>query len=310
MSKNIYENKTLPELYVIASQRGVKTFFGKNEVEMREMLTKLDAEFKPTLEQKVGAAMSVGKKKSFSAAKEPILEEDLDGLDDLLDIEPESISEPVTERVNKKLDSGRTSTKTNRTDVTEIAVEDDVEDFLKDLEAIEEPAEVAAEEEIVEDSTENELSVDDLLEEELVVEDEVPVVKPQRKVAPIMAKKPAAVAATPAPVAAKVVPKAPVAKAVAPKAKAPAVAAEPAAEHTSPYQDGTAGNCAFIALKKGGTMEGIVKLTDALIARAKATPPKDTAAKVKIIMTEINSGKKGAWGTFVLDGKKIVHTPA
>lgn len=306
MSKNIYENKTLPELYVIASQKGVKSFFGKNEVEMKEMLIKLDGEFKPTLEQKVGAAMKVGKKKSFSAAKEPIPEEDLDGLDDLLDIDPESISEPVTERVNKKLDSGRTSTKTNRADIAEIAVEDDVEDFLKDLETIEEPAEVAAEEEIVEDSTENELSVDDLLEEETVVEEEVPV-KPQRKVAPIMAKKPAAVAPA-APVAAPKA-KAPVAKAVtAPKAKAPA--AEPAVERTSPYQDGTAGNCAFIALKKGGTMEGIVKLTDALIARAKATPPKDTAAKVKIIMTEINAGKKGAWGKFVLDGKKIVYTPA
>jgi len=302
MSKSIYENKTLPELYVIASQKGVKSFFGKNEMEMKELLIKLDGEFKPTLEQKVGAAMKVGKKKSFSAAKEPIPEEELDGLDDLLDIDPESISEPVTERVNKKLDSGRTSIKTNRTDIPEIAVEDDVEDFLKDLETIEEPAEVAAEEPVeepVEEPAEGgeELSVDDLLEEETVVKEMS--VKPQRKVAPIMAKKPAAVAPVAAPKA-----KAP----AAPKAKA--TAAEPAVERTSPYKDGTAGNCAFIALKKGGTMEGIVKLTDALIARAKATPPKDTAAKVKIIMTEINAGKKGDWGKFVLDGKKIVYTPA
>jgi hypothetical protein len=298
MSKSNYEKKTLPELYVIASQKGVKSFFGKNEEELREILGKLDEEFKPTLTEKVGKAMGV-KKKSFAAAKEPLEEEDLDSLDDILDIDPEPVSEPVTERVNKKLDSGRTTTKTNRKDIPEVTVEDDVDDFLKDLEETDAPEVV---DEPVEEVVEEELLEDEILEEEVVE------TKPQRKVVPVMAKKPVVAAPKAVAPVAKVAPKAaaPVAKA-APKATA-APAAEAVVEKTAPYKAGTAGHCAFVALKKGGTMEGIVKLTDALIAKAKATPPSNTAAKIKIIMTEINSGKKGAWGKFVLDGKKITYT--
>ena len=76
----------------------------------------------------------------------------------------------------------------------------------------------------------------------------------------------------------------------------------------SPYRAGTAGACCFAALIKGGTMEQIVARTDALIEKVAAKPPKDTKAKLKIIMTEINAGKHGKWGEFSDDGKKITYS--
>lgn len=81
----------------------------------------------------------------------------------------------------------------------------------------------------------------------------------------------------------------------------------------APYVVNSAGFCAFLALKNGGTMDTIVANTDKLVEKLGAKPPSNTAGKVKIIMTEINSGKKGEkWGKFVLNEKtkKISHQPA
>ena len=67
----------------------------------------------------------------------------------------------------------------------------------------------------------------------------------------------------------------------------------------APYFPGSAGYCCYKALTKAhnNSMDKIVELADKMIAKAEAKPPKNTKAKVGIIMQELNSGKKDAkWG--------------
>ena len=273
MAKN-YENLNLPELFLLASQRGLNNFITKNEDEMRTLLR--DDDENNCAEEVVSIGKKV-KSKSFRAAEQRLSTEDLnEDLDDLIDIdglEDEEFESTTTEQVRKRLGIDSSTAKTNRDDgdqEVDVLLEDDTEEFLDSMEDYEN------------EESENYKTLN---------------LKKEKN----MAKKDPAKNAA----AKKAEPKKEAAKKAAPK--------KAVANDKAPYQEGTAGFCAYLALKKGGQVATVVKNTDILIKKVGAKPPADTAAKVKIIMSEINKGKKDPkWGTFTLNDKtkSIKHVPA
>lgn len=253
----MYEDKPLPYLYALATKRGIKDFFSKDEKEMAQILTEWDEKNSETEiidEEEESKPRKVLNQRGFLATAERAAELD-DEFIDLDELDEEDLeSSNTTDKVRRRLGLERKKV-TNRTDEEDIDLEDDTDAIL----------------------------------DELYGEDEVK--KPEKKKEKEMAKK-----TSPVKKKTKVV-----------KKEAP-VKRETAED--APYVKGTAGYCAFKALMKGGTMATIVANTDKLIEKYKSKAPADTASKVKIIMTEINKGKKGEeWGGFVLNEKtgRISH---
>jgi hypothetical protein len=295
MAENKYAGMNLPELYLEAHRRGIKSFFPNDEKEMMELLTKWDSEY---VEQpKLGEPANMAKE---AAADE---------LDDLLDVDAadaasaESDSAPAAApaadakapRPTGRVDQPTTD---DLSDILDEPIEESAEAApaptpAKPAKAKPAPAPIA-------DKLDNDL--DDILENgvtEPTAETTAPApVKPTPKGKATMAPK-----AKPAPAPAPAPAAAP---APAPKAKAATAAPAKAnpTEGQSPYQSSSAGHYVFIALTKGGTIEKVAANAAKLIAHFGAKPPSDMNAKIKIIKGEINAGKQDKkFGKFDTDDK-------
>ena len=284
--KKRYAGKILPELYLIATQRGIEHFFPKDVDEMIEVLLKWDEDH-PT-QQDEGKPMP---KQSPAEIDDDIL--DVDELDETEDAAPAPKKGKAPPAPKK---SGRSDVDTPEQD------EENLDDILEDADDAEpvvtppkkkEKAKAAPEPE--EESVNLEDDLDDILEDADETEPATPA-KGKKTMA-----RPKKTEETPAPEKAKKAPAPEKAK------KAPAPKKEEVKNGTegmSPYQASSAGHMCYIALKRGGSMEKVVETADKLIAKFKIKPPSNTAAKVKVIYTEINAGKKDKkWGKFEKDEK-------
>jgi hypothetical protein len=270
-----YRSLTLPELYAKAYQKGIVNFFGKVEEEMVKMLTEWDEEH-----GEEESKLKTSSPKTSAPRLKP---------------QPKQKKKGFREAIERMVEEEE--------DFDELL---DVEDFDAEDETDGRASERVSKrlgigvkdktgrtDETLDDDTDDFLN--DMFDDKPEEEESTMATKPATEKAAAAPKK-----AAPAPKAA-----APAKKAVASTGRA--------VSDKAPYVEGTAGFCVFSALKKGGTMDAIVSNADALIAKAGAKPPSNTADKVKIIMTEINKGKKGdAWGRFSLNEKtgKISHVPA
>jgi hypothetical protein len=265
-----YSKMTLPELYVEASKRGIRDFIKKNEEEMALLLATLDEkESKVKPIKNSKVNAPIPNKTGFKKAMDAF---DETNIDDIIDLDSIDETPVVTSsKVAKKLGL-KEATRSFREDepdsVESISVEDDTDEMLAEINQEPIPAQSQT--------------------------------QSSKKGENQMAK------TTSAPKAEKAAP-------VKVEKAAPAKAAKEAPARgnigeKAPYVENTAGFCCFLALKKGGTMEQVVAVADQLIAKTGAKPPADTKAKIKIIMTEVNAGKKGdTWGKFEMNEKgKIV----
>ncbi len=258
-----YSRMTLPELYVEASRRDLRDFIKKNEEEMVLLLSSLDAK-EDKLPKKVPVSAPI-KKTGFKKAVEEFKEDDIADIIDLdsLDETPVVTSSKVAKKLGLK-EAVRSFREDEPDTLENIAIEDDTDEFLEDV--YEEPKKAQ------QPQTQSSKKGENQMAKSTSPKAEAPV-----KAAPVKA---------------------------APVKAAPAKAAKEAPTRgnigeKAPYVENTAGFCCFLALKKGGTIDQVVATTDALIAKTGAKPPADTKAKIKIIMTEVNAGKKGdTWGKF------------
>jgi len=273
MSK--YSEMTLPELYSTAYARGVVNFFGKTEGEMNSLLLELDE----TVAEDEAPPLST---KKGQKAKKPLLKKKGFRLaaERLVD-EGDSLDELM--------------------DVSDLDEDDETEQTTSEKVSKMLGVPVKSKSGRDDEDYDNELQDDteDFLEDMFESDDETESTNSdeEKEMAKPATKKTAAKKTAPA-------------KKTAAKKEAPA---RGAVGVDSPYVEGTAGHCVFVALKKGGNIDTIVANADKLIEKAGAKPPSNTAAKVKIIMTEVNKGKKGdIWGVFSLNEKtgRISHVPA
>jgi hypothetical protein len=292
-----YSGKKLPELYFIAVQKGLKDFFGKKEEEMEKILEEDDVnpivkDTKKVDDNNSSKTFETSPKKEKIVAKKVIPEEDI------IDVDEDETPVKVIKRADE-------------------AADDPVADAEEDEEEM--PAKVSLKKmdrsELKSFIKEQELDVKVFKSDE---DDDI-----RAKIKEALAgnsdedteteedEKPAKKGNT---VAKKVeVEEKPVKKAVKVEVKKDGKAFEKVDRNpetaTNPYREGTAGACAFTALTKGGTMEQVVERCDALIAKGQIKPPSNTAAKIKIIITEINAAKHGNWGKFETSDKgKITYT--
>jgi hypothetical protein len=272
--KKNYAVMTIPELYLLAEKRGMVKYFGKDESEMAILLSEWDE--KHSEDEELEEAPPTGNKKT-----KPKKKSFRAAAERLVDEEEELDELLDIDDLDEEDESDETVTekvsKRLGTSMKTRSGRDDEEE---------------EDEPVVEDDTDDLLS--DIFEDDDVDKNNKPNPKKEKE----MATKKSAV-------------KKPAAKKAATKKPAAKKAETSGAE--APYTEGTAGFCAYLALKKGGKMDLIVSNTEKLIAKYKAKPSANTAGKVKIIMTEINKGKKGdKWGRFTLNEKtgRISHIPA
>ena len=304
-----YTNKTLPELYLIASHRGIKGFFSKNKPEVIAMLEAADdmldkedganaAETEETSQPKSKGKKQVAKKDKESKKKkkqdvdeEEVVEEE----DEEVDVEEEEEEKP--KKKSKRKDDVEEEEEEEEESDDETEEEEEEEEDEKDkFDKMDrsELKEFLSEEELgfkckkawSDDELRDEIrkavkakKKDDEEEEEAEEEDEPETHEKKKK----KAKKSG-------------------------EGKGRGKIEKDPSKTDNPFQAGTAGACVFDALKKGGTIEQIVERADRLIEKREAKPPADTRQKVNIIMKEVNSGKRGKWGKFVTSGKgKIAY---
>jgi hypothetical protein len=301
MGKLDYSKMDLPSLYLLASERGVKgSFFGKNIKEMAKLLEESDAkdveENEKTSHSKKGAKVAT-KKKSKKKVKtdEELLEEDDDTID--IDIDDEE-EEPAPAIKTKRVDEDEPEDD----DLEEDEPEEDDEPEGDKFDEMERK-------ELIKYIKENELDIslkkskseDDYREEIRAAEasEDEPEEDEEEDDEPAPKKKKSS-------------------KKEAPKKEKPAkkksstgvkrIEKDPN-KTDAPFQEGTAGYFCFIAATKGGSISKIAERADKLIEKNDAKPPSNTTAKVKIIMQEVNNGKRGdGWGKFVIsDGGKVTY---
>jgi hypothetical protein len=255
--------KTLPELYLLATQYGVLDFFGKKEDEMREIL-------KSHIE-KNNENDETSKKESSQMSPKSVDEDD-----DIIDVEDD---EPKGKAKRTSDDVEDDSDDDDEEDEKPVAKKKakPVEDDDDDEEEEEKPAKKKAKP--VEDDDE---PTEDEEEEKPAKKKAKPVEEDEEEEAPKKEKR------------------------KTPEGFGKKVETDPS-KTDNPFEESSAGHYVFKAAKMGGSMEKIVERAEAMIEKHKVTPPKDVAAKIKVIMQVINSGKKGKWGTFTTTNGKVSY---
>lgn len=207
--------------------------------------------------------------------------------------EPEG--EVMSKKVNEDLEPDDLELDDLELDEEELEVEEEAE-AEPEVEAEAEPEVEITEEEI------EEISSDDLELDDLELDEEIPEAKPEKKEKKEVAKKKEAKKVTK-----KVAKKA--TKKVAKKVEKKEAVKKAVGTADNPFKEGSAGAYVFTAMTKGGTLDAVVKRADAAIEKAGAKPPAKTIQKVKILIAEINSGKRGDFGKFELSDKgKLTYT--
>jgi hypothetical protein len=278
-----YDGKSLPYLYKICNEKGIRKYVGKNEEECIALLVDYDDKMiNETLESDKEPTVAKPTKNVKKAVEE--LDDDII-IDDA--IEEDTPAEEESDDVVVE-DDGK-----GNEDDDEITIEEDTSD-----------------EDITADA-------DDITDDDLVVEDDdESEVKTSKKESKSVAKKAVEEVAVKASVKKSVL----AVQKPSMTEKKPALSAKAKEKVTSgkgkkaidltdksltsPFVTGSAGHYVFEALKKANknSIEKIAELADKMIAKAGVTAPKDTVAKMKIIIQVINSGQKGdRWGKIEKD---------
>ena len=285
-----YASLTLPFLYRLCHERGIKNYCFKTEEEAVALLVKYDDENDANPEEDIS---------QIKPEENEMAKDDIDELDDdiVLDDELSDEGESVTDKVNKRLEGKDETPSDDIDDLDDL----DLDDSPSEEAAVEEPAAEAKEDDIDDDIGDLDDEIDSdgpethNSKEKNVAAKKTDEKKTEKKTEDKSTEK-----------------KAPAEK----KDRAPRKKVGDDPDATSPFVPTTAGHFVFMTLLKSAgkkiNLDKIVEVANAAIEKkiGKEKLPKDTKAKAKIIIGEINSGKRGdKWGKFEVADGKVTHIP-